>query len=145
KPLWSLLNNKQSGIFQAQVKSEPRENAPSSAQTSSHIGELLQYFMSHFSRKLKFRRYTPRTAQLNRACHGLVGSLGTETITVFGDSGAVGGDMVKKSPAGQVKAFVCKLARYCEVVVVAEFRTSRALHDSPSTRAISNQYIKREC
>ncbi|RLN88067.1 hypothetical protein BBJ28_00003611, partial [Nothophytophthora sp. Chile5] len=78
--------------------------------TFAHMGELLQFFMNPFFRKLKFRRYTLRTAQLDRACHELVGSPGTKTIVGFGDGGAAGEGVVKKSPAGPVNPQACATA-----------------------------------
>ncbi|RLN72732.1 hypothetical protein BBJ28_00025227, partial [Nothophytophthora sp. Chile5] len=83
--------------------------------------ELLEFFMDPFFRKLKFRRYTLRTAQLDRACFELAGSPGTKTIIGFGDCGAAGEGLIKNSPAGPVKSFARKLAQYCEVVVVDKF------------------------
>ncbi|RLN82979.1 hypothetical protein BBJ28_00019566 [Nothophytophthora sp. Chile5] len=101
--------------------------------------EPLEFFMDPFFRKLKFRRYTLRNAQLDRACFELAGSPGTKMIIGFGDCGAAGEGVIKNSPAGPVKSFARKLARYCEVVVVNEFRTSRVYHDCPATENLANQ------
>ncbi|RLN37351.1 hypothetical protein BBJ28_00020519 [Nothophytophthora sp. Chile5] len=107
--------------------------------------ELLAFFMDPFFRKLKFRRYTLRNAQLDRACFGLAGTPGTKTIIGFGDCGAAGEGAIKHSPAGPVKSLARKLARYCEVVVVDEFRTSRVHHDCPVTEDLVNQRVRRVC
>jgi hypothetical protein len=52
-----------------------------------HGRKLLSFFMDPFFRKLKFRRFTLRTAQLDRACFELAGAKGSKTIVGFGDSG----------------------------------------------------------
>ncbi|RLN91973.1 hypothetical protein BBJ28_00011099 [Nothophytophthora sp. Chile5] len=110
-----------------------------------YVREVLEFFMDPFFRKLKFRRYTLRTAQLDRACFELAGPPGTKTIIGFGDCGAAGEGVVKNSPAGPVKSFARKLAQYCEVVVVDEFRTSRVHHDCPASEDLVNQRVGRVC
>ncbi|ETL78940.1 hypothetical protein L917_20330 [Phytophthora nicotianae] len=90
--------------------------------------------MDPFFRKLKFRRYTLRTAQLDCACFELAGARRTKAVVGFGDCGMTGEGLIKRSVAGPVKAFACKLARYCELVVVDEFRTSKKHFDCPTLR-----------
>ncbi|ETM32216.1 hypothetical protein L914_20337 [Phytophthora nicotianae] len=99
-----------------------------------HDHELLSFFMDPFFRKLKFRRYTLRTAQLDCACFELAGARRTKAVVGFGDCGMTGEGLIKRSVAGPVKAFACKLARYCELVVVDEFRTSKKHFDCPTLR-----------
>jgi len=67
-----------------------------------HGSKLLSFFMDPFFRKLKFRRYTLRTAQLDRACFELAGAKGTKTIVGFGDSGTAGEGFIKRSVPGPV-------------------------------------------
>ncbi|KAK1944188.1 hypothetical protein P3T76_004100 [Phytophthora citrophthora] len=110
-----------------------------------HGRRLLSFFMDPFFRKLKFRRYTLRSSQLDRACFELAGARGTKTIVGFGDCGMAGEGVIKGSVPGPVKTFARKLARYCEVVVVDEFRTSKRHYDCHSFSDLENQRVKRRC
>ncbi|ETI46912.1 hypothetical protein F443_08773 [Phytophthora nicotianae P1569] len=69
------------------------------------------FIMDPFIRKLKFRRYTLRAAQLDRACFELAGARRTNAVVGFGHCGMAGEGLIKRSVAGPVKAFACKLAR----------------------------------
>ncbi|ETN16009.1 hypothetical protein PPTG_06250 [Phytophthora nicotianae INRA-310] len=101
--------------------------------------------MDPFFRKLKFRRCTLRTAQLDRACFALAGARRTKAVVGFRDCGMAGEGLIKRSVAGPVKACTCKLARYCEVVVVDEFRTSKKHFDCQTTDDLTNQRVMRKC
>jgi hypothetical protein len=113
--------------------------------TFEHLKELLAFFLRPIFRRLKFRRFTLKSSQLDRACNELVGPPGTKTVVGFGDCGAAGSGVIKKSPAGPVKMFAHKLARRCEVVAVNEYRTSRVHHDCEGIEDLHNQMIKRKC
>ena len=113
--------------------------------TFKHVRELLSFFLRPIFRRLKFRRFSLKTSQLDRACNELVGPAGTRTIIGFGDCGAAGNSVIKSSPAGPVKMLARKLARQCELVAVDEHRTSRAHHDCDAEEDLCNQWTKREC
>ncbi|RLN89050.1 hypothetical protein BBJ28_00014929 [Nothophytophthora sp. Chile5] len=112
-----------------------------------HASDLLSFFLHPFFRKLKFRRFTLKTKQLDRACNELMGALGTKTVIGFGDSGAAGSNFITRCPAGPVKAVARKLARRCEVVVVVvdEHHTSQVHHDCNIAGDLVNQRTRRVC
>ena len=105
---------------------------------------LLDFQMRKAFRDLKFRRYVFAQKKLQSLCRRLTATAGPETLVGFGDwsnKDSVG--IIKKSPAGPVKRFENQLRRYCKVVPVDEFRSSK-LH-SVCHHELKNRYSHKLC
>lgn len=97
-------------------------------------------------RKLRFRRFSLRNKQLDRASHELaVGDGRKPTLVAFGDCGAVGKDVIKNCPAGPIQLLCKKLATRCEVVAVNEYRTSQIHRDCDAISRMTNQFVRKKC
>jgi hypothetical protein len=69
---------------------------------------------------------------------------GQRVVVGFGDwSNRDVAGIIKKSLAGPVKAFERELARYCTIVSIAEYRTSKVHYDC--AHELKNQFSQRLC
>ena len=89
---------------------------------------LLRFHMRKGFRQLKFKRYRFAQKKLQKMCRKLTARCGKRTLVGFGDWSNKD-SIIKKSPKGPVKRFENQLKRYCRVVPVDEFRSSK-LHCS---------------
>ncbi|RLN47629.1 hypothetical protein BBJ28_00003506 [Nothophytophthora sp. Chile5] len=80
-------------------------------------------------RRLRLRSFIFMKKKLRRLCQMLAHE-GERTVVGFGDwSNQDVAEIIKKSPAGPVKRFERDLARFCTVISIAEFRTSKVHFD----------------
>ncbi|RLN88805.1 hypothetical protein BBJ28_00019535 [Nothophytophthora sp. Chile5] len=94
-------------------------------------------------RRLRLRSFIFMKRKLRQLCLMLARE-GERTVVGFGDwSNQDVAGIIKKSPAGPVKRFERELARYCTVISIAEFRTSKVHFDCE--RELKNQYSQRLC
>lgn len=97
---------------------------------------LLKFHMRKGFRQLKFKRYRFAQKKLQQLCRRLTSRYGKKTLVGFGDWSNKD-SIIKKSPKGPVTRFENQLRRFCTVVPVDEFRTSK-LH-STCDHAMENQ------
>ncbi|RLN56851.1 hypothetical protein BBJ28_00014403 [Nothophytophthora sp. Chile5] len=104
--------------------------------------DLLLGFARHKPfRRLRLRSFIFMKKKLRQLCLMLARE-GDRTVVGFGDwSNQDVAGIIKKSPAGPVKRFERELARYCTVISIAEFRTSKVHFDCE--RELKNQYSQR--
>jgi hypothetical protein len=112
---------------------------------------MLEFSQFKPFRRLRLRSFIFMKKILRQLCERLVPG-GQRVVIGFGDWGNrdVAG-IIKKSPAGPVKAFERELARYCTVVSIAEYRTSKVTTtaltslrtSSPSGCAGTAKYARR--
>ncbi|ETI37748.1 hypothetical protein F443_16441 [Phytophthora nicotianae P1569] len=94
-------------------------------------------------RRLRFRIFLFMTKKLRQLCERLT-PRGKRVVVGFGDwSNQDVAGIIKKSPAGLVKVFERELARYCTVIPIAEYRTSKVHFECQ--RQLKNQYSQRLC
>ena len=79
-------------------------------------------------------------------CAKLTAAAGRNTAIGFGDWGNYDPTgTITKSPAGPVKQLEAQLKRFCKVVSIPEFRTSK-IHSKPTYRhTLTNQVSQRLC
>ena len=91
-----------------------------------HLHSLLAFHMEKKFRSLKFRRYVLRQRSLRSMCQDLTSKAGKRTLVGFGDwSNNDSAGIIKKCPVGTVKKFQDCLKRYCTVLSVDEYKTSK--------------------
>ena len=91
-----------------------------------HLHKLLVFHMDKKFRSLKFRRYVLRQRTLRSMCQDLTSKAGKRTLVGFGDwSNKDSAGIIRKCPIGPVKKFQDCLKRYCTVVSVDEYKTSK--------------------
>ncbi|RLN27139.1 hypothetical protein BBJ28_00018582, partial [Nothophytophthora sp. Chile5] len=104
---------------------------------------LLGFAQRKLFRRLRLRSFIFMKRKLRQLCLMLARE-GERTVVGFGDwSNQDVAGIIKKSPAGPVKRFERELARYCTVISIAEFRTSKVHFDCE--RELKNQYSQRLC
>lgn len=92
----------------------------------THSDDMLRFRMKKGYRKLKFRRYVMRQHALRDMCLDLTAKAGRRTLVGFGDwSNKDSAGIIKKCPMGPVKKFEHELKRYCRVVSIDEYATSK--------------------
>jgi hypothetical protein len=99
---------------------------------------MLEFSQFKPFRRLSLRSFIFMKKKLRQLCERLV-SAGQREVVGFGDwsnRDVVG--IIKKSPTGPVKAFERELARYCTVVSITEYRTSKVHYDC--THEVKNQF-----
>ncbi|KAK1930498.1 hypothetical protein P3T76_014169 [Phytophthora citrophthora] len=90
---------------------------------------LLSFSQLKPFRRLRLRSFFFMKKKLRQLCEQLV-PRGKRVVIGFGDwSNQDVGGIIKKSPAGPVKVFERELARYCTVIPIAEYRTSKVHFD----------------
>lgn len=107
---------------------------------------LLDFYMRKSFRKLKLRRFIMAEKKLRRMCLDLA-PVDKRTLVGFGDWSATdSAGLIKSSPAGPVKRFEKRLKRYCKVVSVDEFRSSKLHHDCHRllTNSVNTKKNKRD-
>lgn len=105
---------------------------------------LLTFRMIKPFRKLKFRRYKLAKKKLRELCLRLTSLAGRRTIVGFSDwSNTDVSGLIKMCPAGLVNPFRHELEKYCRVVLIDEYRTSK--FHSVCHREMRNQYCRRMC
>ena len=90
-----------------------------------HLDMLSGFYSRRRVRHMKFKRFRFCQKKLSDICHSLTASHGRKTIVGFGDWSNQDGGMIKKCQSGPVKRLETELKRYCKVVPVDEFRTSK--------------------
>jgi len=111
---------------------------------TQHMDMLLEFTRTKPFRKLKLRRYICAQKKLQVLCLKLTAQAGRRTVVGFGDwSNTDVGGLIKRCPAGPVKRLERELKRYCTVVSIDEFRTSKLHEDCRGE--MQNQNSKRWC
>jgi hypothetical protein len=111
--------------------------------TTQRMDVMLEFSQFKPFRCLRLRSFIFMKKKLRQLCERLV--LGGQRVVVgFGDwSNRDVAGIIKKSPAGPVKAFERELARYCTVVSIAVYRTSKVHYDCD--HELKNQFSQRLC
>ncbi|ETP10022.1 hypothetical protein F441_14261 [Phytophthora nicotianae CJ01A1] len=110
---------------------------------TQHMDLLLGFSQLKPFRRLRFRSFLFMKKKLRQLCERLA-PRGKRVVVGFGDwSNQDVAGIIKKSPAGPVKVFERELARYCTVIPIAEFRTSKVHFECQ--RRLKNQYSQRLC
>ena len=86
---------------------------------------LTEFYSRRRVRHMKFKRFRFCQKKLNDVCRSLTAAHGRKTIVGFGDWSNQDGGVIKKCQSGPVKRLEAELKRYCRVVPVDEFRTSK--------------------
>ena len=86
---------------------------------------LSEFYSRRRARHMKFKRFRFCQKKLNDVCRSLTAAYGKKTIIGFGDWSNQDGGVIKKCQSGPVKRLETELKRYCKVVRVDEFRTSK--------------------
>ena len=107
---------------------------------------LLDFYGARCFLNLRFKRHVFKMKKLQSICAELTAAAGRNTAIGFGDWGNYDPTgTIKKSPAGPVKQLEAQLKRFCKVVSIPEFRTSK-IHSKPTCRHIlTNQVSQRLC
>lgn len=105
---------------------------------------MMQWHMRKPFRKLKLRRYIFAQKKLRQLCRDITSLAGKRTLVGFGDwSCQDSAGLIKKAPGGPVKRLENQLKRYCKVVPVDEFRSSKLHHDCG--QPLHHQYSHKRC
>lgn len=108
------------------------------------LDAMMDFHLRKGFRKLKLRRYIFAKRKLEGLCRELTANAGKRTLVGFGDwSNQDSAGIIKKCPAGPVKRFETTLKRFCKVVAVDEFRSSKLHHDCHC--ALQNQHSHVRC
>ena len=87
-----------------------------------HMNVIFQFHLYKNFRGLSFRSYCRGKATLHKICESIVGK--KKTLVGFGDFSQQHG-LVKKHPAAPIKKFKNELRKYCDVVDIDEYNTSK--------------------
>ena len=87
-----------------------------------HMNVIFQFHLYKNFRGLSFRSYCRGKATLHKICESIVGK--KKTLVGFGDFSQQHG-LVKKHPTSPIKKFKNELRKYCDVVDVDEYNTSK--------------------
>jgi transposase len=87
-----------------------------------HMNVIFQFHLYKNFRGLSFRSYCRGKATLHKICESIVGK--KTTLVGFGDFSQQHG-LVKKHPTAPIKKFKNELRKYCDVVEVDEYNTSK--------------------
>jgi hypothetical protein len=87
-----------------------------------HMNVIFQFHLYKNFRGLSFRSYCRGKATLHKICESIVGK--KKTLVGFGDFSQQHG-LVKKHPTAPIKKFKNELRKYCDVVDVDEYNTSK--------------------
>ena len=86
---------------------------------------LLIFYARRRIRSLKFKRFIYCQKKLHSLCKRLTERSGKRTIVGFGDWSNQNNGTIKKCQSGPVKRLEKELKRYCRVVSIDEYRTSK--------------------
>jgi len=87
-----------------------------------HMNIIFQFHLYKNFRGLSFRSYCRGKATLHKICESIVGK--KKTLVGFGDFSQQHG-LVKKHPTAPIKKFKNELRKYCHVVDIDEYNTSK--------------------
>ena len=93
--------------------------------TYPHLTTIFQFHLYKNFRGLSFRSYCRGKATLHKICESIVGK--KKTLVGFGDFSQQHG-LVKKHPTAPIKKFNNELRRYCDVIMIDEWGTSKNCH-----------------
>ena len=89
---------------------------------------LTEFYSRRRVRALKFTRFRFCQKKLHDLCVSLTRKGGKKTVIGFGDWSNQDGGTIRKCQSGPVERLEHELKRYCKVVSVDEFRTSKLCH-----------------
>jgi len=87
-----------------------------------HMNIIFQFHLYKNFRGLSFRSYCRGKATMHKICESIVGK--KRTLIGFGDFSQQHG-LVKKHPTAPIKKFRNELRKYCDVVEIDEYNTSK--------------------
>jgi len=87
-----------------------------------HMNVIFRFHLHKNFRGLSFRSYCRGKATLHKICESIVGK--KKTLVGFGDFSQQHG-LVKKHPTAPIKKFRHELRKYCDVIDIDEFGTSK--------------------
>ena len=90
--------------------------------TYPHLNAIFKFHLYKNFRGLSFRSYCRGKATMSKICKSIVGD--KKTLVGFGDFSQQHG-LVKKHPTAPIKKFNKELRRYCDVVMIDEYNTSK--------------------
>ena len=90
--------------------------------TYPHLNTIFKFHLYKNFRGLSFRSYCRGKATMSKICKSIVGD--KKTLVGFGDFSQQHG-LVKKHPTAPIKKFNKELRRYCDVVMIDEYNTSK--------------------
>lgn len=112
------------------------------------LDQMLTFGMAGRMRDMKFGRYVGKQKTMNRMCQDLTRRAGRNTLIGFGDwSNKDSAGIIKKCPAGPVKAFERELKRRCRVISIDEFRSSKlheCCHQPMKNMYCSKQFVNKK-
>ena len=136
-------HDREAGVREA-IRNMPTKKTTSKDKVEAYVkfvlkrlDMLLHFHMRKGFRQLKFKRYRFAQKKLQQLCRKLTARCGMRTLVGFGDWSNKD-SIIKKSPKGPVKRFENQLKRYCTVVPVDEFRTSKLHTECVSMRWSTN-------
>lgn len=89
------------------------------------LNMLNEFYSRRRVRALKFKRFRFCQKKLNELCASLTAKAGQKTVIGYGDWSNQDSGAIKKCQSGPVKRLESQLKRYCKVVEIDEFRTSK--------------------
>jgi hypothetical protein len=93
--------------------------------TFPHFDKIFQFHLYKNFRGLNFRSYCRSKATLTKICKEIVDN--KKTLVGFGDFSQNHG-LVKKHPTAPIKRFKNELRKYCDLIEIDEYRTSKTCH-----------------
>ena len=89
------------------------------------LERLLIFYARRRVRSLKFKRFIYCQKKLHSLCKRLTERSGKRTVVGFGDWSNINNGSIKKCQSGPVRRLEKELKKYCRVVSIDEYRTSK--------------------